>query len=329
MAYIRLDMEALASNVEVVRDRSEGEFAAVLKDNAYGHGLRPIAQELSRLGVGRAVVRKRWEGEEIADLFDYILILSDLPQRDRFHYAINDLSGLSKAPSGARIELKVDTGMHRNGIEPHQLEEAFRMVKERGLLLTGVFTHYRSGDELSSELFWQRERWRRVKEEVRSLSSRYSLPLPHFHAPNSAALFRAGRDRDEFARVGIALYGYIEYPPLFDLPPLRPVLSLWGRRISTRRLKRGERVGYGGLFEAPRDMVVSTYDVGYGDGIFRALTECAGGRILGRVSMDSIVLEGEAEELPIIEDAREMAHRLGTISYEVLVKLSPFIDRLR
>ena len=147
------------------------------------------------------------------------------------------------------------------------------------------------------------------------------MELPHFHSANSAALFRTGIESDEFARVGIALYGYIEYDEVFDMPPLKPVLSLWARRIATKKLKSGERVGYGGQFEADRDMVVSTYDVGYADGIFRSMRQTAAGPILGRVSMDSIVVEGDREEICVFDDAKKVAKELGTISYEVLVKL--------
>jgi len=327
VAQIRLDRSALHHNFRLIHQRSQGRFAAVLKDNAYGHGLTLIAQELARLGVERAVVRNRHEALQIASLFPWILVLADHPRADGFHYAINELATLRHAPRRSRVQLKIDTGMHRNGLIPEELEQAFKLVKERGLLLTGVFTHFRSADELGSDLFWQRERWRQVKERLFKLIARYHLPPPTFHSANSAALFRAGIDPGELARVGIALYGYIEYPPSLPAPALKPVLSLWARRIATRHLDPGSRIGYGGVFEAQEAMVVSTYDVGYADGLFRSMRQCAAGAILGRMSMDSLVLAGRALEVPIITDAKRIAHDLGTISYEVLVKLAPTLPR--
>ncbi|MRI58704.1 MAG: alanine racemase [Epsilonproteobacteria bacterium] len=327
MAYIKLDREALRHNLDQIDRKSEGRFAVVLKDNAYGHGLMEIAQEVSSYGVKRAVVRTRSEAVSIEGLFEYILILSDSPQEDGFYYAINDLQSLKNAPKKASLELKIDTGMHRNGIGMEEIEEALEVVKGRGLKLKGVFTHFRSADELGSELFWQIRNWKQVKERVKKWSQKEGYEPPHFHSANSAALFRAGIAEDEFARVGIALYGYVEFDEVFDMPPLQPVLSLWAKKIATRELLQGQKVGYGGEFEAPSDMRISTYDIGYADGIFRSLKMTKEGKILGRVSMDSIVLEGEKEDICIFDDAKEIARELGTISYEVLVKLSPAIVR--
>ena len=327
MAHIRLDRSALAHNVDLIRRQSGGRFAAVLKDNANGHGLELIAKELAALGVTQAVVRSRAEAQRIAQWFDDILILADTPQKDSFSYAINDFGALKSVPRGARVELKVDTGMHRNGIAEAQMDEAVALCAKRGLELIGIFTHYRGADSLDSSLFWQRSRWEHIKGRARALCEALGLPRPRFHSANSAALFRAGLADDDFARVGIALYGYLEFDGPLEVPPLRPVLSLWARRISTRRLNEGERVGYGGTYEAAEPMVVSSYDVGYADGIFRAMRTTAAGPVLGRVSMDSVVVAGEAEEICVFRDAKAVARELGTISYEVLVKLPAHLQR--
>ncbi len=329
MAYIKLDKSALFHNLDLITQRAGGKekVVAVLKDNAYGHGLELMAKMLQEYGITKAVVRTRAEAERIAGFLSDIIILADTPQADGFSYAINDIEQLRNTPQGAKIELKVDSGMHRNGIRVEELEEAFGLIQDRRAELVGVFTHFRSADELSGELFWQVENWKEIKEKVRKLCEEYGIPQPRLHSANSATLFRYGV-MDDFARVGIAMYGYLEIDAIFDQPPLRPVLSLWARRIASRRLAEGERVGYGGIFAANEPMEISTYDVGYADGIFRALRSCAGGEILGRVSMDSLSLAGRADEVCIIEDAKEMAHQLGTISYEVLVKLSPQIPRV-
>ena len=329
MAYIKIDRSALLHNLDLITQRAggKGRVVAVLKDNAYGHGLELMAKMLQEYGITKAVVRTRAEAKRIASFFSDIIILADTPVTDCFSYAINDLEQLRNAPQGAKIELKVDSGMHRNGILAEELEEAFRFIKKRNVELTGVFTHFRSADELSGELFWQVENWQEIKEKVRKFCEEYGIQHPRFHSANSATLFRYGVI-DDFARVGIAMYGYLEMDAIFDQPPLRPVLSLWAKRIASRRLAEGERVGYGGVFVANEPMEVSTYDVGYADGIFRALRSCAAGEILGRVSMDSLSLAGCADAVCIIDDAKEMAHHLGTISYEVLVKLSPQIPRV-
>jgi len=329
LAYIRLDKSALLHNLDLITRRAggKGRVAAVLKDNAYGHGLELMAGMLQEYGITKAVVRTRAEAKRIENFFSDIIVLADTPAADGFSYTINDIEQLRNVPRGAKIELKVDSGMHRNGIATQQIAEALRLIQDREVELSGVFTHFRSADELSGELFWQLENWKEIKEKVRSLCADLGIAQPRFHSANSATLFRYGVI-DDFARVGIAMYGYLEMDAVFELPPLRPVLSLWAKRLAARRLAPGERVGYGGTFAAEEPMEISTYDVGYADGIFRAMKSCAAGEILGRVSMDSLSLPGSAEEVCIIDDAKEMAHALGTISYEVLVKLSPQIPRV-
>jgi alanine racemase len=225
------------------------------------------------------------------------------------------------------VELKVDTGMHRNGIDPKDLEAALTLVRRRGLTLFGVMPHYRSADELSSEYFWQRKNFEWVKETVKKAGF-----SPRFHSHNSAALLRSKAFDEDLARVGIAIYGYNTLPEGFDPVELRPVLSLWARRASSRRLPAGARIGYGGSYTTPREMTVSTYDLGYGDGWPRGdaanpyLTE-EGLPILGRVSMDFISLEGDRELVCIMADARRAARHFGTICYEMTTALMPTIPR--
>ena len=329
MAYIKLSRTALQNNLVQITKKagSKEKVAAVLKDNAYGHGLVQMAKEISRYGIKRAIVRTQQEALAIADFFPYILILADRPRHDRFYYAINDLEQLKTLEPGTMVELKIDTGMHRNGLEMNQIESAFEILKAQNVQLKGVFTHFRNADDLGSDLFWQNEVWKEVKKRVLRLTRRYKMPQPHFHSANSATLFRLGCE-DDFARVGLAIYGYLEMDEVFDYPDLKPVLSLWAKRIATRTLHPGERVGYGGEYEAKEKMIVSTFDVGYGDGIFRNIGKIDAGEILGRVSMDAVVLQRDTDEICVFDNAKEIAHGLETISYEVLVKLSAHLERV-
>jgi len=204
----------------------------------------------------------------------------------------------------------------------------WQLIKEKKLCLKGVFTHFRSADELSSELFWQNKNFEEVKKAVLNLVKKYGFKKPHFHSCNSAALFRFKNLKDDFARVGIGAYGYLELDKVFDCPDLKPVLSLWAKRLSTRVLKKGQRVGYGGVFKTKKDIIVSNYDIGYGDGIFRELKFTKNKNILGRVSMDNISVEGDEKEICVFDDAKKVAKSLNTISYEILVKLNPNLKRV-
>jgi alanine racemase len=110
-------------------------------------------------------------------------------------------------------------------------------------------------------------------------------------------------------------------------------MKLVAQKVSSRTLKKGERVGYGGDFTASKEMRVSTYDIGYGDGWCRGnsahpYVTAEGLPVLGRVSMDFITLESDKDEVCIFDNAQQAAKQFGTISYEVITALSPQIERV-
>ena len=153
-----------------------------------------------------------------------------------------------------------------------------------------------------------------------------------FHSCNSAAILRSKHFDEDLVRVGIGAYGYNELPSSFDKIELKPIMALFAKKVSTRVLKAGERVGYGGDFITPEPMSVSTYDLGYGDGWTRGDSHKPyiineGLPILGRVSMDFITLESTKEEICVMNDAKEAAKQFGTISYEVTTALSADIAK--
>ena len=248
------------------------------------------------------------------------------------HYAINALSQIEKMPHGALVELKVDTGMHRNGVAMDEVETALAKIDEQGLRLKGVFTHNRSADTLSSEWFWQRKNFETVKEQVLALQNRYGYETPRFHSANSASTFRYDEFDEGLVRVGIAAYGCLEMDQTLEQPDLQPVMTLTAQKIATRTLRKGEHVGYNATFMAEKEMVVSTYDVGYADGLLRAAsnsyTTPEGERLLGRISMDNSSFTGEREELVIFENVNTYAEAASTIGYEILTGLHPEIERI-
>ena len=331
MAFIKLNKENFYHNLNQIalKTGSKDKIAIVLKDNAYGQGLTLMAKLASEFGLKHAVVRKTLEAQQIEALFETILVLGDsIVKHDKYHYTINSLAEIGKAQAGAKVELKVDTGMHRNGIAIYQIEEALEAIKKQGLELVGVMTHYRSADELSSELFWQQKQFENVKEQV----CKAGFENVRIHSHNSAAILRGKIFSEDLVRVGIGAYGYNELPHPFDDTTLKPVLSLHAKKVSTRVLTAGQRVGYGGDYIAAKKMTVSTYDIGYGDGWCRgdaskAFITAEALAILGRVSMDFISLESEKEEICVMNDAQEAAKQLQTISYEIITALHTDIER--
>ena len=331
MAYIKLSKTNFFHNLDAIVKQAgkKDRVAIVLKDNAYGHGLLEIAQLSREYGIKRAIVQSEVEAQQIADFFEYILVLADFPQQktSNIHYTINSLETIKKFPKNTKVELKVDTGMHRNGIAMGELEVALNAIKEQNLELCGVFTHHRSADELTSEWFWQNQNFKKIKEQVKSFGFENIL----FHSANSASLFRYEKFDEDMVRVGIAAYGLLDLPKPLQKVELKPVLSLYAKKISQRTLQKGECIGYGATFCAKETMNVATYDIGYGDGFLRCLsnnyTTSKNEQLLGRISMDNSCFTTQKDEILVFNDARGVAKKAGTIAYEIVTSLKPSLQR--
>jgi alanine racemase len=326
MAHITISRENFYHNLQTIINKTGSieKVAIVLKDNAYGHGLLLMATMASAYGITHAVVRNQEEAVVIEALFPYILVLGNSKTYSHHTYAINSIDAINDIPKGTKVALKVDTGMHRNGIAMEELEEALERIEAGELQLVELMTHYRSADELSSEFFWQKKRFERVKAFCKEKGFEKLVT----HSYNSASLLRTQSFSEDRVRVGLALYGYSELSVSFGAMRLKPLLRLYASKVSSRLIKEGARVGYGGDFVAPSQMRVSTYDIGYGDGLRRATDTIADGSpLLGRVSMDFIAVASDEQRLLIMDDATALARAWGTITYEVLTGLCSSISR--
>lgn len=340
MAKILINRDNLFYNLEVISKKtaSKEKVAVVLKDNAYGHGIVEIAKLSKEFGIKKAVVRSVEDAQKIKDFFPYILILAPRVFHNyshTFHMALNSLENIEKIPQNSNVHIKIDTGMHRNGISIDDIEVAILGLLKQKANITGVFTHHKGADELSTNFFFQKELFSKAKAKVKEVCEQLFLPIPTFHSCNSSALFRERNFEElneDFARVGIATYGYLEDDLPFDFPKLKPVMSLWASKMASRILKKDQSVGYGGKFCASADMIVSTYDIGYGDGFLRLnenhnYTTPKGFQILGRVSMDNLSINSNEEEVCLFDDVRGLAKLHNTIIYEITCSLKENIKR--
>lgn len=337
MSKIILNKENYFENLRIIEKKmgSKDKISVVLKDNAYGHGLLEIAKLAQSFGIKKAVVQLVEEAIKIENLFEEILILADTNIKTyshAFHITINDLSDIYTLPKNTKVHLKIDTGMHRNGIQENQLKEAILGICKQELQLTGVFTHHRSADALSSDFYWQNRNFKRIKKNVFTICEELSLSIPKFHSANSSALFRFNNYTDDFARIGIAQFGYLENDKTFKIINLKPVLELWANKNSSRLLKKGQSLGYSAKFTAEEDMIVSNYDIGYGDGFFRFTSNKnfksqEGYKLLGNISMDNSSFLTNKDEICIFKDLREIAKINNTITYEILTSLKSTIKK--
>jgi alanine racemase len=337
MACIQINKQRFFSNLDIVARHIDGKekIAIVLKDNAYGHGIDIISKLACSYGITRAYVRTMQEAKAIQDHFKQVSVLQEIPKSLPPHgtvIVLNSLEQIARTPNSAHVEIKVDTGMHRNGIQPDMLDRAFELMQKRRLTLCGVLTHFRSSGDLGSEFFWQQKQFDSVKQRVRQICQYHNIAIPLFHSCNSSATFRNQTCSDDFVRIGLAAYGYLESDLIFNPPALMPVMSLWADKVVTHRLGAGKKIGYGGASRLENDTTLSTYDVGYGDGLFRFTeahhyTTPSGQTVLPRMSMDYTTITGEENSVCLFNDVRPLAKLFQTISYDVLVKLKAHIAR--
>lgn len=339
MPYIKINKENYKHNLHYLANKAGSleKVMAVLKDNAYGHGLEIIAKIVKEIGVKKVAVKNLQEAQKIASLFEEVLVLVEHPPslmiEQNISIAVNSIDALKKILPKTSIHLNLDTGMHRNGFIPEEFEQVFKIIVENSLNVKGVYTHFRSADDTTGEFFFQEENYKKYTKQLKTLIQKYNLPLPSFHSCNSAALLRKGCIEDDYARCGISTYGYTHLDKSFGEHDLRPVLSLWAQKLSSRILKKGQKIGYGGTYEANADEVISTYDIGYGDGFFRfdgneELVLSTDTTLIGRVSMDSLFIKGDKEEVCLFDDAWILAQEFNTITYDITTKLMPYIKRV-
>lgn len=334
MGYIQLSRKAFFQNADYFSQLlgSKNKLCIALKDNAYGHGIEQMAQLSYEYGIKHTIVRDIHEAKIANDYgFESILVLYEKPQVESypksFTFSINSLEQLQTFPKNTQVELKIDTGMSRNGIEPKQIEQAMQIINDNDHVLYGVFTHFCCADEQNDHTQKQELLFQESIQKIKSLG------YTNFrtHCANSAGAHRVNPDLYDMARLGIGLYGYIDLEPFQK--NLKSVLHLYANKISTRILNKGQTVGYGATYKASKDnMHVSNYDIGYGNGFLRLNerkhAKIADGRdILGRVSMDSFSVEGDDEVICVFDDATKIAKAHDSIHYEVLTHLLGNIER--
>jgi len=332
MSIIKLSKSSFFHNLDyfskVCGDKKK--IAIALKDNAYGHGIEQIAQLANQYGIKHVFVKNLQEAQLVKKYnFETILVLYDIPTKkdDNIIISINSLDHIKNIPNKSKVELKIDTDMNRNGITIDQIKDAIDLIKQKELLIYGVFTHFCCSDEDNNITQIQETKFLQAVELVKQYI-KYDFRV---HCANSAGALKVDMSKYDIARIGLGIYGYLD---LKEEKYLKPVLCLYAKKIATKNLKKGDHVGYGSdSFIAQKDMIVSNYDIGYGDGFFRANTdkkrEIANGlEVLGRVSMDSFSVESSDEEICVFDNVTKLAKVHNTIKYEILTNLKANIKRV-
>ncbi len=363
-AVAKIDLSAIEHNCALLAERARprAELCAVVKANAYGHGMEPVAKAALRGGATVLAVATANEAAQLRGaLPDARIFTMGSLSRSEAEIALGASAEIAVWREGfleflstrarelgvrPRVHVKYDTGMGRLGEPDPDVVSALcdAVAADDALELTGVWTHFATADERGDDFFpRQLEAFTVLAERVRA-----SHPGVTAHAANSAATLREPASHFDMVRCGIAIYGLDP----FGVDPaehgLRPALELRSRVADVKPFAKGTSAGYGRTWRAPRETNVGVVPIGYGDGWRRGLSNKAdvliGGRrypIAGTISMDNLTVDlgphttvEPGDEVVLIgaqgeerQSAEDLARILETINYEITCGISQRVPR--
>jgi alanine racemase len=368
-AWAQIDLGALRHNVATLAAHlAPQQLWAVVKADAYGHGAVECARVALQSGAHGLCVALVQEGIELrqAGINAPILIMSEQPEeqfRDIIQYGLiatlyNESTIVRFARMASELEImasvhvKVDSGMHRVGVQPDNAVRVASLVAEsQWLTLEGMFTHLATADVANTQFAQQQVSvFTRAVEQVRA----FEIEVRHVHVSNSASAIRkldSGIDCT-MARVGIAMYGIPgdaatnSFGAVHQLE-LRPVMSVHARVSHVQRVAAGQGVSYGLKRPLESDATIATLPLGYADGVPRGLWESGSVLINGTrrafagvVTMDQFLVNCGNDEVSIGDEAvligeqgpecitaNDWANKMGTIGYEIVCAISARMPR--
>jgi alanine racemase len=360
--WLEIDEDAIRNNVKRLKEISQRPLMAVIKANAYGHGIVDVACAAASAGADWFGVARIEEALTLrrAGITRPILVLSyTLPERvpeaiqSRIHLTIFDpelIDAYADQAAGVGqamcVHLKVDTGMGRYGVGPQEAAALARKAAARKeIQVEGLFTHFARADE--PELPTTTLQLKQFVEVVECLES-LGLRPACVHASNSAATLYAPQARFDLVRAGIAMYGLHPNWPERQLPAgFLPALAWKARLASVKMLPPGHGVGYGHTYVTRGEERIGVIPIGYADGFRRDASHQVlihGKRltVIPRVCMDNCMLNLDSvpdaqvgDEVVIIGTqgeqsirVEEIARRWKTINYEVVCGLDARLPRI-
>jgi alanine racemase len=359
--WIEIDLSAIEKNIELIRKKTGVRVMAVVKANAYGHGMIPVARAALRGGAAWLGVARIEEALKLREtgLDCPILVLGYSPAEKVTEaisqnisltlWSIEQLKNMSssaqKIGEPAKVHLKVDTGMSRLGVQPNEtLALAEEINKSPEINFEGILTHFARADEDDPSAS---ENQGRIFRNVLNSLSTAGIDPPFVHAANSAAALSQPNSYFNMVRPGIAIYG-LEPSNDWRLPEEFQAALVWKTILSqVKTLPPGRGVSYGHEYVTRGTERIGTVPVGYADGFRRVRGNqvLIGGKrvpVVGRVCMDQISVQldevpsaKEGDEVLIIGTQGEMeitaeqvAALWGTINYEVVCGIGARVPRI-
>ncbi len=363
--WVEIDKKAVAHNIARLKSfmSPKTKFLAVVKSNAYGHGMVAYAKEVRKYGIDFFAVDSFEEALELrkAKIKEPILVLGYVfPEnfaecaKKKFSVTISSLESLQAAARQSghlKVHIKIDTGLHRQGFLGPDVAKVFTELKKakKHLIVEGLYTHF-AAMETPSYIEYSREQAKRLGDWKKAFETFGYHPIVHSSA--TSGIFFSREFHFDMARAGISLYGLWPSNEIKEVAPetkLLPALSWKSIVTETKKVAGGERVGYDLTEKLDRDSVLAVVPVGYWQGIPRALSSRGEflvrgkrAKIIGRVSMDMTIIDvtdiekaKAGDEVVIIGaqgdgtiSAEEFADKTNTINYEIVTRINPEIPRI-
>lgn len=342
-----IDLNALSHNFNVIKNLidPDTQIMAMVKANAYGHGLIDVARHLADANAFGVATLPEAIKLRNAGILQNIFVLCGFRTIDELElfsgygltavvHHVDQIKWLSsvKLNNPISVWLKVDTGMHRLGVSPEEFPEAVKQLKTQVNVKQpfGMMTHLASADA-------DKDFTNRQLNLFEALTQNFDNPKS---IANSAGILAFKSAHQHLVRPGIILYGVSPFADKTgrDLG-LKPVMTFSSSLVAYKKVKRGEYVGYGCAWRAPQDLMVGVVTAGYGDGYPRHMQPGAyvlmKGKpclIIGHISMDLLAIDITQVSSPAIGDriilwgeelpAEQVAKTSGTIAYELFCQLT-------
>ncbi|MFJ8432705.1 alanine racemase [Kitasatospora sp. NPDC094019] len=369
-AEATIDLAALRGNLDALRERVGGAMVmAAVKADAYGHGALRCAREAVAAGVGwlgtatpeeALALRAGGVGPEQARILCWLwtpggpwreALFADLDISISGEWALTELLAAVRATGiPARVHLKADTGLGRNGCQPHdwpELVAAARRAELDGLLtVVGVWSHFAAADEPGHpSIQLQLDAFRLALASAEAAGLRPEVR----HLANSPATLLLPQSHFDMVRTGLAMYGLSPVPEVGSPADfgLRPVMALTARLALVKHVPGGHGVSYGHHYTTPGPTTLGLVPVGYGDGVPRHASGIGPVQVdgkwrtvAGRVAMDQFVVDLGGDTPPVGDEvlvfgsgdrgeptAEDWGRACGTISYEIVTRIGSRVPR--
>jgi len=326
--WVEISKDALKHNFETTKARTDSQVMAVVKANAYGHGLLETTRLFIEYGASYIGVSSLGEALRLreAGINASVLVLGFVQNEDletavknNITISISDyetINALAKLSRKSKVHIKINSGMNRLGfssIDPAKLK--FPNVE-----IEGVFSHFACEDYDSCKMQYDR-----FMEISKGLEAKYK------HISSSNAIFNFPEFGLDMVRAGLCLYGYGD-------DSVTPAMKFKAKVVHTSDVPKGEGVSYNWTYKTEKDEKIVSVPVGYADGLPRVISNSFSVKIndklcpnVGSVCMDLFMARGQAsicDEVLIFEDAREIAEKAGMIVYEIICNVGARVPRV-